>query len=221
MDLHLPDTWAKIVRQTPNGSSSLEHVRGFLQRQPDSILYPEPDCVFRALSMVEPNQTKVVILGQDPYHNPGQAHGLSFSVPEGIKPPPSLKNIFKELKDDLGCDRNQTDLSDWARQGVLLLNASLTVPLNKPGAHMKEWQPFLNVIMHILNAQTQPIVFVLWGAFAQSKAELIANPHHHILKSAHPSPLSAHRGFFGSKPFSKINSLLQEPIQWCEEKSTR
>jgi uracil-DNA glycosylase len=165
-------------------------------------------------------ETKVVILGQDPYHEEGQAHGLSFSVKPGIDIPPSLYNIYKELSDDLGCYMpNNGCLIPWANQGILLLNAVLTVRAHQAASHKdKGWEKFTDNIINVLNFSDHSIVFILWGSFAQSKSTLITNPCHLIIKSPHPSPLSAHRGFFGSRPFSKTNEFLiqtgQAPINW-------
>ena len=177
-------------------------------------IYPEYKNIFNALKITDYNDVKVVILGQDPYHGENEAHGLSFSVREGVKRPPSLHNIFKELKEDLGIIRENNDLSDWAEQGVLLLNSVLTVQKDTPLSHRGHgWEIFTDNVIRYLNARKTPIVFVLWGRYARSKKELIQNPIHHIIESAHPSPLSASRGFFGSKPFSKINTYLKEDGQ--------
>ena len=177
-------------------------------------IYPEYKNIFNALKITDYNDVKVVILGQDPYHGENEAHGLSFSVREGVKRPPSLHNIFKELKEDLGIIRENNDLSDWAEQGVLLLNSVLTVQKDTPLSHCGHgWEIFTDNVIRYLNARKTPIVFVLWGGYARSKKELIQNPIHHIIESAHPSPLSASRGFFGSKPFSKINTYLKEDGQ--------
>ena len=157
---------------------------------------------------------------QDPYHGPGQAHGLSFSVRDGVSPPPSLKNIYKELSQDLGTSVPKTgNLTPWAEQGVLLLNAVLTVEEAQAGSHRKRgWEKFTDRVIQILSEREDPVVFVLWGAFARSKAEMIRRPPHAVLEGPHPSPLSAHQGFFGSRPFSKVNALLKswgkEPIRW-------
>lgn len=177
-------------------------------------IYPEYKNIFNALKITDYNDVKVVILGQDPYHGENEAHGLSFSVREGVKRPPSLHNIFKELKEDLGIIHENNDLSDWAEQGVLLLNSVLTVQKDTPLSHRGHgWEIFTDNVIRYLNARKTPIVFVLWGGYARSKKELIQNPIHHIIESAHPSPLSASRGFFGSKPFSKINTYLKEDGQ--------
>ena len=175
------------------------------------IIYPEYKNIFNALRITDYNDVKVVILGQDPYHGENEAHGLSFSVLEGVKRPPSLQNIFKELDNDLGIKREKNDLTDWAKQGVLLLNSVLTVEKDTPLSHRGHgWEIFTDNIIRYLNARKTPIVFILWGSYARSKKELITNSIHHIVESAHPSPLSASRGFFGSKPFSKTNAYLKQ-----------
>lgn len=182
-------------------------------------IFPNYENIFDALRFTDYDEVKVVILGQDPYHGLGEAHGLSFSVQEGIKMPPSLLNIFKELHNDLGIKRTKTDLTDWAKEGVLLLNSIMTVEKDKPLSHKnKGWEIFTDTIISKLNDREDPIIFVLWGSFARSKKELITNSRHKIIESVHPSPLSANRGFFGSKPFSKINNYLsemnKEKINW-------
>ncbi|MGT2772605.1 uracil-DNA glycosylase [Streptococcus marimammalium] len=172
-------------------------------------IYPPREKVFKAIQETSLEDVKVVILGQDPYHGPNQAQGLSFSVPKEIIAPPSLQNILKELKEDVGERRNH-DLTSWAKQGVLLLNASLTVPEHEPNAHANSiWEPFTDAIIKLVNQKNRPVVFLLWGGFARKKKFLITNPMHLIIESAHPSPLSAYRGFFGSRPFSKTNTFLK------------
>ena len=183
------------------------------------IVYPKYENIFNALRFTDYDNVKVVILGQDPYHGENEAHGLSFSVLEGVRRPPSLDNIFKELYNDLGVKRVNNNLSDWANQGVLLLNAILTVIKDQPLSHKnKGWEIFTDNVIKYLNEREKPIVFILWGSFARSKKELITNKRHLIIESAHPSPLSASRGFFGSKPFSKCNNFLEkngmEGINW-------
>ena len=182
-------------------------------------IYPEYRDIFNALRYTDYDQVKVVILGQDPYHGDKEAHGLSFSVKEGVPMPPSLRNIFKELYSDLGIKRTDTDLTDWAKQGVLLLNSIMTVVKDSPLSHKdKGWEIFTDNIIEYLGERDEPMVFILWGSYARSKKDLIKNKKHLILESVHPSPLSANRGFFGSKPFSKTNEFLiknnQEPINW-------
>lgn len=174
------------------------------------IIYPEYKNIFNALRYTDYDEVKVVILGQDPYHGEGEAHGLSFSVQEGIPIPPSLQNIFKELEDDIGVKRTTTDLTDWAKKGVLLLNSIMTVVKDRPLSHKeKGWEIFTDNIIKMLNKREQPMVFILWGSYARSKKTLITNPNHKIIESVHPSPLSAYRGFFGSRPFSKANKFLE------------
>ena len=217
----LPDVWSKQL-SVELKKPYFTQLESFLAHRVDSggVIYPPSPSVFRALELTPFNQVKVVILGQDPYHGPGQAHGLSFSVPSDIAVPPSLKNIYKELVDDLKLPMPEHgDLQSWANQGVLLLNATLTVEQGSAGAHQQQgWEEFTDQIIHCLSEQRSGLVFFLWGAYAQKKAILIDGNKHLILKSAHPSPLSAYRGFWGSKPFSKANKYLQqqgvEPINW-------
>ncbi|MBO5244972.1 MAG: uracil-DNA glycosylase [Selenomonadales bacterium] len=183
-------------------------------------IYPGMYDIFNAMHYTPYSKVKVVILGQDPYHGPRQAHGLSFSVLPGVDPPPSLVNIFKELKDDLGCEiPNHGCLRHWAEQGVLLLNAVLTVRAYQANSHQGiGWEEFTDHIITLLNKREEPMVFILWGRPAQRKQSMITNPNHLVLTSSHPSPLSAYRGFFGSRPFSKANAFLREhnmePIDW-------
>jgi len=183
-------------------------------------VYPPADRVFAALRLTPYADVRVVILGQDPYHGPGQAHGLCFSVPHGVPTPPSLVNIFKELRNDLGITAPAHGcLEAWARQGVLLLNATLTVRAGAAGSHQgKGWETFTDAVLRVVNDKPSPVVFVLWGAFARRKKSLIDTSRHHVVESAHPSPLSAHNGFFGSRPFSQVNSFLAAagatPVNW-------
>lgn len=182
-------------------------------------IYPEYERIFDAFRYTDYDKVKVVILGQDPYHGEGEAHGLSFSVREGIKMPPSLRNIFKELESDIGVKRNQTDLTDWAKQGVLLLNSIMTVVKDTPLSHKdKGWEIFTDNVIKKLGKREEPMVFILWGSYARSKKSLIENSKHKIIECVHPSPLSANRGFFGSKPFSNTNEFLKangkEEIKW-------
>lgn len=184
----------------------------------ETTVYPNYNNIFNALNKTDYDDVKVVILGQDPYHGLNEAHGLSFSVCKGVKRPPSLTNIFKELENDLGIKREENDLSDWALQGVLLLNAVLTVEKDKPLSHRgKGWEIFTDAIIKKLSDREKPIVFILWGNYARSKKDIIKK-HHYIIESVHPSPLSANRGFFGSKPFSKTNEYLKKEgikeIEW-------
>lgn len=189
----------------------------FLKEEYSSrTIYPDMYDIFNALRYTPYNKVKVLILGQDPYHEPGQAHGLAFSVQKGIKVPPSLVNIYKELHDDIGFKiPSHGYLKEWAEQGVLLLNAVLTVRRGQANSHKgKGWEIFTDEVIKKLNEREETVVFILWGANARSKKKYITNPKHHILESPHPSPLSAYRGFFGGKFFSKTNSLLKEPIDW-------
>lgn len=191
------------------------------QQYKTKTCYPAYANVFNALRYTDYDEVKVVILGQDPYHGPNEAHGLSFSVREGVKTPPSLINIFKELQSDLDITRNHTDLTGWAKQGVFLLNSIMSVEKDKPLSHKNQgWEIFTDTIIQKLNEREKPIVFILWGSFARSKKAFITNPQHLILEAVHPSPLSAHNGFFGSKPFSKTNEFLKknnmEPIDWSK-----
>lgn len=181
--------------------------------------FPPKQQIFRALALTPFEDIKVVIIGQDPYHNDDQANGLCFSVSENVKTPPSLKNIFTELKNDLDIERTKKELDDWAAQGVLLLNATLTVKAHSPNSHKHlGWEQFTNFIIKEISEKKENVVFVLWGAFAQKKEELINPSKHFIVKSAHPSPFSVYRGFYGSKPFSQINTYLESknkrPISW-------
>ncbi len=183
-------------------------------------IFPPQDYVFNALKLTPYKEVKVVIVGQDPYHGEGEAHGLSFSVQKGKKLPPSLKNIYKELESDLGIlPYEEGDLTKWAKQGVLMLNAVLTVVKDTPASHRNlGWERLTDYIIRVLNEKEEPVVFILWGNFAKEKKVLITNPQHLVLTSAHPSPFSANYGFFGSKPFSKTNEFLEkkglQPIDW-------
>lgn len=184
------------------------------------VIYPDMYAIFNALHYTSYAATKVVILGQDPYHGPGQAHGLSFSVQPGVAPPPSLVNIFKELATDLGCRMpNNGCLKPWAEQGVLLLNAVLTVRAHQANSHQgRGWETFTDRIIELLNEREKPLAFILWGGPARRKKAMITNPRHFIVESPHPSPLSASSGFFGSRPFSRVNGFLEsvgeQPIDW-------
>ena len=196
-------------------------IREFLKNEYSSRqIYPDMNDIFNALKYTSFEDTKVVIIGQDPYHGAGQAHGLCFSVKEGIAFPPSLRNIFKELANDVGKEiPTSGELTDWAKQGVLLLNAVLTVREGEPTSHSKiGWETFTDRVISELNKKDTPVVFLLWGAYAQKKAEIITNPIHKKLMSVHPSPLSASRGFFGCRHFSKTNEILTQngikPIKW-------
>lgn len=185
----------------------------------NKICFPQYKDIFNALRYTDYDEVKVVILGQDPYHGDGEAHGLSFSVHDNIKRPPSLANIFKELESDLGIKKENNDLTGWAKQGVLLLNSIMSVVKDTPLSHKeKGWEIFTDNIIKKLNERETPIVFILWGGYARSKKQLITNKNHYIVESVHPSPLSAYHGFFGSRPFSKTNNFLVshniKPIDW-------
>lgn len=183
-------------------------------------IYPRKEEIFEAFDSTPFNKVRVVIIGQDPYHGENQAHGMCFSVKKGIKPPPSLKNIYKELVTDIDFDIPEHGfLKPWAKQGVLLLNSVLTVEESKAGSHQKKgWEEFTDLVIRVLNDKKENIVFILWGAPAQKKAKVVDEKKHFIIKSPHPSPLAAYRGFFGSRPFSKTNTFLQsigsKPIDW-------
>ncbi|PQZ53816.1 MULTISPECIES: uracil-DNA glycosylase [Bacillus] len=186
----------------------------------EHVIYPKKEDIFNALQYTSYENTKVVILGQDPYHGPNQAHGLSFSVQPGIKTPPSLLNMYKEMRDEYGYEiPNNGYLVKWAEQGVLLLNTVLTVRQGEANSHKgKGWEHFTDRAIELLNEREKPVVFILWGRHAQAKKKLITNKNHHIIESVHPSPLSARRGFFGSKPYSKVNTILdnmgEREIDW-------
>ncbi|MCD9855854.1 uracil-DNA glycosylase [Epilithonimonas sp. JDS] len=204
-------TWTEVLKPIKKSSYFTNLWENVKLEFNSKKCFPPPKQIFRALELTEFDDVKVVIIGQDPYHNYGQANGLCFSVSENVKAPPSLKNIFIELKDDIGVERKSNDLQDWARQGVLLLNATLTVQAHEPNSHKNiGWETFTDFIIKQISDQKENVVFVLWGAFAQKKASLIDETKHFIIQSAHPSPFSVYRGFFGSHPFSKINNYLKE-----------
>ena len=208
----LPKAWHPYLAQEWD-KEYFQKLNQFLSKEYNSQknIFPEKNNIFKALELCPPDKVKVVILGQDPYHGPGQAHGLSFSVPDTVALPPSLKNIFKEIARDLKIQKQSGNLSKWAEQGVLLLNASLSVEEAKAGSHQKKgWETFTDTIIQILAKEKQNLVFILWGAFAQKKMEFIDNKRHCILTSVHPSPLSAHRGFIGCGHFSKANDYISK-----------
>lgn len=220
MTIPVINKWQPIIVETTN-TASYQQLRQFLKSEyQNQTIYPLMDNIWTAFQWTDFDDVKVVILGQDPYHGPGQAHGLSFSVQPGIAIPPSLKNIYKELEADLGIEPvNHGFLKSWAQQGVFLLNSVLTVRAGQAHSHRdKGWENVTDFAVASLNKKEEPIVFILWGAAAQKKRVLIDEKKHYILTAPHPSPLSAYRGFFGSKPFSKTNELLmqsnQEPIDW-------
>ena len=215
-------TWNEILAEEMQ-KDYYQELQAFVQKRRAEVrVFPEEKNVFNALELTPFESVKVVILGQDPYHGFGQAHGLSFSVQKGIPLPPSLKNIYKELQEDIGGEVPiEGDLSHWAKQGVLLLNTVLTVEEGNANSHKgMGWEKLTNRLIESLNELKHPVIFILWGKPAQDKEKLITNSNHVILKAPHPSPLSAYRGFFGSKPFSRVNDILiqqgQTPIRWTE-----
>jgi uracil-DNA glycosylase len=222
IDVQINDTW-KTALKAQFELPYFQDIVHFLKTEKDAgkTIYPPGKLIFNAFNLTPFDTVKVVILGQDPYHGAGQAHGLSFSVLPGVKPPPSLVNIFKELKSDIGLDmpNNYGDLTHWAKQGVLLLNTALTVRAGEPFSHAKTgWSKFTDAVIETISNEKENIIFILWGKFAQEKISLIDTGKHFILGSAHPSPFSAHKGFLGCKHFSRTNELLvktkQQPIDW-------
>jgi len=220
MDVKIEQSWKERLAsefEKPYFRTLTDFVR---QEYAVRQIYPKGSQIFNAFDKTPFDKVKVVILGQDPYHEPGQAHGLCFSVSEGIALPPSLQNIYKELADDLGVPpKTSGNLERWAEQGVLLLNATLTVRAHQAGSHQqKGWEEFTDAVIHRVAEEKERVVFILWGSYAQQKGAFIDPFKHKLLKSAHPSPLSAYRGFFGSKPFSQTNQYLiqtgQTPIEW-------
>ena len=221
MDVKIESSWKKVLTplfEKPYFSQITNHLK--TEKELNRTIYPKGNLIFNAFNQTPFNDVKVVILGQDPYHQPGQAMGLSFSVPDGVKIPPSLSNIYKELNKDIGMPIPTTgNLTKWATQGVLLLNSALTVRANEPASHSKiGWMDFTNDVIKIISTQQNNVVFLLWGNFAHQKQLLIDNSKHKILKAAHPSPLSAHNGFWGCKHFSATNEYLvahnNNPIDW-------
>jgi len=221
MDVKIESSWKEVLKkefQAPYFQQIPQHLK--VERSQGKIIYPPGSLIFNAFNTTPIDKVKVVILGQDPYHGPGQAHGLCFSVPHGTPPPPSLVNIFKELHDDIGIPiPNHGNLTHWAEQGVFLLNASLTVRAGEPMSHSKiGWAEFTNTVIKTISSQRKNVVFLLWGKFAQEKRVLIDESKHLVLRSVHPSPLSVHAGFFGCRHFSKTNEYLMkhgiDPIDW-------
>ena len=219
--IKLHPSWLEPLRQEFDQPYMAELKRFLLsEREAGKRIFPAGCNRFRALDLTPLYQVKVVILGQDPYHGPGQAHGLCFSVPDGVRPPPSLVNIYKELESDLGLPRPQHGfLEHWARQGVLLLNSVLTVEMGQAASHRdRGWEKFTDAVVRLANAKAEPVVFMLWGSYAQKKASFVDQSRHLVLKAPHPSPLSAHRGFIGCGHFSAANAYLarhgQAPIDW-------
>ena len=212
-------TWTEILAPIKNTEYFTELWKKVEERYETTKCFPPKNQIFRAIELTPFDEVKVVIIGQDPYHNDNQANGLCFSVSDKVKAPPSLKNIFKELEADLGIKKTSNELEMWAKQGVLLLNATLTVGAHEANSHKDlGWGQFTDFIIKEISDKKENVVFVLWGAFAQKKAGLIDASRHFIIQSAHPSPFSVHKGFFGSRPFSKINQFLEEkgkePINW-------
>jgi uracil-DNA glycosylase len=221
MDVKIEAGWKEVLKQEFTRPYFLQAVN-FLrtEKMAGKVIYPPGSLIFNAFNTTPFNDVKVVLIGQDPYHGKGQAHGLSFSVPDGVSPPPSLVNIFKELQTDIGIPiSNKGNLTHWAQQGVLLLNTSLTVRANEPMSHAKiGWAEFTDAVIKKISDQKQHVVFLLWGKFAQEKQVLVDETKHCILKAAHPSPFSAYNGFFGCHHFSKTNEYLTkngiDPIDW-------
>ena len=228
LNLQLNSDWKTFLKEEIKSDDFKKIISELSAERKHHTIFPENEMIFNAFNQTNIDELKVVILGQDPYHGKGQAHGLSFSVPEGVKTPPSLRNIFKELKSDLNLPiSNNGNLSTWAEQGVLLLNSTLTVREKEAGSHQKiGWEIFTDSIIKKISDKKEGIIFLLWGAFAQRKSALIDKEKHHILTAAHPSPFSAYRGFLGCKHFSKTNKILinnnKQPINWklCSEPLT-
>ena len=222
MDVQIEPSWKEVLKNEFTKPYFLEIVTFLkIEKNAGKIIYPPGPLIFNAFNQTPFNKVRVVIIGQDPYHNPGQAHGLSFSVPNGIKPPPSLVNIYKEIQKDVGIPMpaGYGNLTNWAQQGVLLLNAILTVRANEPASHSKiGWMNFTDTVISKISDEKKGVIFLLWGKFAQEKQLLIDETKHFVLKAAHPSPFSADKGFFGCKHFSKANELLTDqglpPINW-------
>lgn len=221
MNVKIEPSWKKVLEQEFSENYFQKLAEYIKSEYLASTVYPPPKFIFRAFDLTPFDEVKVVILGQDPYHGPGQANGLAFAVSAGTKLPPSLQNIYKEIESDLGHKSavTQGDLESWARQGVLLLNATLTVKKSSPGSHQNiGWERFTDAVIKSLSDQKENLVFILWGAYAQKKGSVIDESKHLVIKSPHPSPFSAYSGFFGSKPFSKCNDYLesrgQQPIDW-------
>lgn len=220
MSVNLKNDWKELLKDEFEKDYYIKLRQTLVEEYRNKTIFPDMYDIFNALHFTAYKDVKVVILGQDPYHGPNQAHGLSFSVKPGIPAPPSLVNIYKELKNDLGCYiPNNGYLKKWADQGVLLLNTALTVRSGQANSHRKiGWEIFTDKIIELLNERKDPVIFILWGNNAISKEKFITNNWHYIIKSVHPSPLSASRGFFGSKPFSKVNNILKDidkkPIDW-------
>lgn len=218
--IQIESSWKEKLRDSFQSESFIRLKKFLKSEKATQIIYPAGNKIFSAFNLCPFDRVKIVIIGQDPYHGPKQANGLCFSVSDGIKPPPSLQNIFKELKDDLDLEIPLSgNLEHWAEQGVLMLNATLTVRAKQAGSHQKKgWEEFTDNVIHTLSEEKENLIFLLWGRFAQNKAQIIDNEKHYILTAAHPSPFSAHSGFFGCKHFSKTNEILkklnQKPVKW-------
>ncbi len=221
MNVIIEPSWKKILQEYFK-TDAWKNLTDFVRKEYQTkTVYPHPKNIFNAFNSTPFNKVSVVIIGQDPYHNPGQAHGLCFSVQDGVTPPPSLKNIYKEIQDDLGIqkDFSSGNLSSWTQQGVLLLNSVLTVEKNKPASHAgKGWEDFTTYVIQKISDEKEHCVFLLWGNYAKQKGAIIDRSKHLVLESAHPSPFSAHHGFFGNKHFSQTNAYLKKhgkkEIQW-------
>lgn len=220
MKIEIEESWKEVLKQEFNEPYFIDLVSFIKDEYRTQSIYPPGKLIFNAFNSCPFNNVRVVIIGQDPYHGPGQANGLCFSVNDGVKFPPSLVNIFKEIQNDLGTDYPESgNLERWARQGVLLLNATLTVREHDAGSHQgKGWEKFTDTVISIISEKKNKLVFFLWGAYAQKKGASIDRDRHCVLESVHPSPLSAHRGFFGNKHFTECNEYLifsgQDPIDW-------
>jgi len=221
MEVKIEPSWMKVLENEFNEEYFVKLAEFVKAEYKSSTVYPPPRFIFHAFDLTPFDKVKVIILGQDPYHGPNQANGLAFAVNKEVQLPPSLVNIYKEIESDLGKKtvNKAGDLENWAKQGVLLLNATLTVRAATAGSHQKKgWEEFTDAVIKILSEQKEHLVFILWGNYAQKKGSVIDEAKHLVIKSAHPSPLSAHNGFFGSKPFSQANAYLilngEEPIEW-------
>lgn len=221
MQVKIESSWQKVLESEFNKEYFLQLAKFVKEQYQVATVYPPPKFIFRAFDLTPFDEVRVIILGQDPYHGEGQANGLAFAVNPGIRLPPSLQNIYKEIQSDIGKESKAQDgdLEEWAKQGVLLLNSTLTVQAHAAGSHQKKgWEQFTDTIVKVLSEQKENLVFILWGAYAQKKGTVIDRNKHLVLESAHPSPLSARNGFFGSRPFSRTNTYLtrygKTPISW-------
>jgi uracil-DNA glycosylase len=220
MEVKIDESWKDVLKDEFEKPYFQDLAKFVKEEYKKTTVYPPPKDIFRAFNLTPFDKVEVVILGQDPYHGPKQANGLCFAVHEGIRQPPSLQNIFKELESDLGKKPHvSSELEEWAKQGVLLLNATLTVRAHSAGSHQgKGWEQFTDAAIKALSEKRENLVFILWGNYAKAKGAVIDRSKHYVIESAHPSPFSAHNGFFGSKPFSKTNAYLEKhgkkPIDW-------